>query len=196
MPDINVNVLDIILVFLLAFILFSTFFRSGGNLTIVRAPDGLSYFVQDLPDKQDAAALLSRIHSRVSLLQAHLSRQDLKGMRYVADRLVYRYSHASLSENGDRNYTSYITRKRNISLCLRHRGGDNSGRLVDENTLMYVVVHELAHMCTDSVVTGHDHDTDPEFNAVFGLLREHAALCGAAGLDIPHGKPYCGVVIR
>lgn len=51
-------------------------------------------------------------------------------------------------------------------MCLRQRDGANES-LVNENVLIFVAIHEMAHMITQSI--GHE----PEFWNNFGwLLRE------------------------
>ena len=62
-----------------------------------------------------------------------------------------KYNPNNFSETGkDSKYTSYSVNKgEKIVLCLRSRDGKD--RLIDENTLTFVSIHELAHIMTKSV---------------------------------------------
>jgi len=75
-------------------------------------------------------------------------------------------------------------------MCLRQReAGDES--LVNENVVMFVAIHELGHVCTESV--GHG----PDFWNNFGwLLKEAQALGLYKYTDFSaHPVSYCGVHI-
>jgi hypothetical protein len=72
-------------------------------------------------------------------------------------------------------------------MCLRQREG-NDESLVDENVMMFVALHEFAHVCTESI--GHE----PEFWNNFGwLLREAEAIEIYKYQDFrAHPVTYCG----
>lgn len=67
-----------------------------------------------------------------------------------------------LESTPDAEHTSYSVNKgEKVHLCLRQRqGGDET--LVNENVMIFVALHEMAHMITDSI--GHE----PEFWNNFG----------------------------
>jgi hypothetical protein len=75
-------------------------------------------------------------------------------------------------------------------MCLRQRDGTDES-LVDENVMMFVALHEFAHVCTKSV--GHD----PEFWNNFGwLLKEAEAMNLYRYTNFAaHPVNYCGVHI-
>jgi hypothetical protein len=170
-------------------------FRAMLYLKHVRAAtDGRYYWVQDLADKQAAADLLGTLQLRVLRLLAHIRADpDLATAPNFA-RLLANYSPGSLLENADDGTTSYSENKgQRIVLCLRTK--DASQRLQEPNLLMFVVLHELAHLMTLSVDTG-AHSA--EFWANFRRLLEVAVKVGVYAPEnygeMP--KSYCGLMLN
>ena len=151
--------------------------------------DGRNYVVKSLPDSQRAADILAETNKKLQKLIAHMvtmfpDDEDVK-------RLKRNYNPDALSEgNDDSSYTSYSVNKgEQIVFCLRSRDGKE--RLVKTNTLMYVAVHELAHLMTKEV--GH---TDT-FWANFKRLLTQAVEIGIYE-KVDYGKnpvEYCGIQI-
>jgi hypothetical protein len=86
--------------------------------------------------------------------------------------------------------SSTINKGESIHMCLRERDGVNES-LVNENVMLFVAIHELGHVCTESV--GHG----PDFWNNFGwLLKEAEALGLYKYTDFSaHPVSYCGVYI-
>jgi len=88
-------------------------------------------------------------------------------------------------------HTAYSENKgEKLAFCLNKKNEDNSN-LIDENTLMFVAIHELAHIATKSI--GHKS----EFWDNFRFLLTEAK---AAGLHNPQDykkspQEYCGMKI-
>ena len=80
--------------------------------------------------------------------------------------------------------SAYTDNKSVITLCLADPA---TGVSYDINTLMYVALHELAHVI--SVGIGHGE----EFLANFAKLRERAEQLGVYDSSKPIAKTYCGV---
>ena len=88
-------------------------------------------------------------------------------------------------------YTAYSENKgEKLAFCLdtKKNGG---GKLIDLNTLMYVAIHELAHIATESV--GHT----PEFWSNFKFLLNAAKDINVyEPIDYKNNpKEYCGMSI-
>jgi len=111
--------------------------------------DNRIYIVRDLPDSRQAADRLAEINQKILKLINTVKTQDKKGV----ERLEERYDPNNLSETGkNAKYTSYSVNKgEKISICLRNKS-DNS--FEKRNTVMFVVIHELAHVMTETI--GHD----------------------------------------
>lgn len=90
------------------------------------------------------------------------------------------YSKIPLKEGS----SSYTENKNVITLCIKD---PESGGYYDMNTIMYVALHELAH-----VVTKSQHHTD-EFKKNFNILLRKGAKIGIYDPRIPIPSTYCGV---
>lgn len=77
---------------------------------------------------------------------------------------------------------SYTTNKKKVHLCLK----DEKGDYYHENMLLYVGLHELAHVKCDEI--GH---TD-KFHKIFQQLLDKAADIGIYDPSIPIVQNYCG----
>jgi predicted metal-dependent hydrolase len=153
--------------------------------------DGQQYLVRNLPDKQDAADRLARVRERLLRLRKYLE-QTHKSKPFVANMLKnFDCGPQRFSESTpDAQYTSYSVNKgEKIHMCLRQR--DASERLVDENIVTFVAVHEMAHTGTESI--GHT----PEFwNNFAWLIKQAEHIKIYEFMDFAaHPVEYCGVHI-
>ena len=153
--------------------------------------DGKTYRVRDLPDKQRAADLLAKLRQKLEVLMDSLT--ESYPNKPQVKRLVQNFKsdpNRFLESTPDAEHTSYSVNKgESVHLCLRQR--DGTEKLVDDNIMMFVSIHEMAHMITKSI--GHE----PEFWNNFGWLLREAE---AKGLYKPtdfksHPVMYCGVSI-
>lgn len=163
---------------------------SNRNHTYIESDiDGNSYRVQKGKNSKEVANLIAEIVNRSKLLIQHLDKIEPLDERTVL--LKTRFNPDNITEgNNDKNVTSYsINKGEQIVLCLRSR--DKKRKLVDINTIMFVVIHELGHVCTKSV--GH---TD-EFWDNFKWLLEHAVNIGIYQYEDYDNEPvkYCGISI-
>jgi hypothetical protein len=167
----------------------------GGNypsVYVTSTIDGKSYKVRDLPDKQQAANLMATLRIRLMKLCDALERKypDKAQVKQMVNN--FRADPARFIEaTPDSDHTSSTVNKGEIiNMCLRQRsGGDES--LVDENVMMFVALHEFAHICTESI--GHDSD----FWNNFGWLLKEAEAQGLYRYTdfAAHPVNYCGVHI-
>jgi predicted metal-dependent hydrolase len=157
------------------------------NNTLVKASDGRSYKVQELPDKQDAAERMSSIRNKLEKICEHC--KDEKDNPY--QRLVSRFNPDVLEENDlTADSTSYSENKgEKIVVCLRDKAPPFP--LVEENTVMFVLIHELAHLMTASI--GHT----PEFWTNMRMLLQDCIKIGVY-TSVNYSKnpvKYCGMTI-
>ena len=80
------------------------------------------------------------------------------------------------------NNKSFTLNKKETHLCLK----DKSGEYYDYNTIMYVAIHELAHVLCSSI--GHTE----EWQGIFDVLLDRAHNMGIYDKNIPMQKNYCG----
>ena len=153
--------------------------------------DGRMYKVRDLPDKQQAADMLATLRKNLQTLTDYLQEQFPN--KPQVQRLVQNFRadpHRFLESTPDAEHTSYSVNKgESVHFCLRQR--DGTEQLVPLNVMIFVALHEMAHMITQTI--GHDAD----FWNNFGWLLRQAE---AKGLYQPtdfksHPVMYCGVQI-
>ena len=151
--------------------------------------DNNTYLVRKMPDAQNAADLLATIRQKLTKICKYCLVEYPQNKAVI--RLNNKFNPNNISETGKNSkYTSYSVNKgEKIVLCLRSRDGKD--KLIDENTLTFVSVHELAHIMTKSV--GH---TD-EFWKNFKFLLETAIklnLYEKENYEL-NPKPYCGITV-
>jgi len=81
---------------------------------------------------------------------------------------------------------SFTLDKKHIYLCIK----DEHGNYYDDNSLMYVLLHEYAHVLCDEVDTEEEHK--PKFRGIFAHLLQAAARGGIYDPTRPMVANYCG----
>ena len=161
------------------------------NNTLVTASDGRSYKVQDLPDKEEAAERMASIRSKLIKLVEHFKDPNYK-QDEPYQRLVQHFNPDVLEENDiSADSTSYSENKgEKVVVCMRDKT-QKPYPLVEENTVMFVMVHEMAHLMTATI--GHT----PEFWTNFRKLLHDAIQLGIYTPTNYAKNPvrYCGMEI-
>lgn len=150
--------------------------------------DGKYYTVRDTSNKQQTADTLAIINSRVSKLLLHLNRSH-PGDKNVR-LLIERYNPSNIMENIELDNTTYTVNKgREVSVCIATRNSDE--KIYDINKLMFVIIHELAHIGAESI--GHND----EFRRFFSYLLRQSMAIGIYEYQDYSKKPeeYCGTMI-
>jgi hypothetical protein len=172
----------------LLYLTYDTYYR-GGLEWVVSRVDGQKYQVLSLPDKQAAADLLAEIVAGLNVLLKHLEKTQPSDARTL--RIVQKFDPTKVAEEPENNpYTSYsINKGERLVFCLRSR--DAAKELSDLNTMMFVAIHEFAHIATEAI--GHP----PDFWVNFRWLLAEAVNIGVFR-DKDYKKdpqPYCGIKI-
>jgi len=156
--------------------------------------DGKYYLVRDLPDKQKAANLLSRLKENMDKLITYLTENKSKYPDYAKyiDQLIERIKNVVINESSeDSVYTSYSVNKgEQIVFCLRSKYDLN--KMHDINLIMYVALHEMSHVACPSF--GHT----AEFKKIFAFFANTAVDIGIYHKISFNSEPteYCGLVIN
>jgi len=180
---------EFLLFFISIFVFFTIInkvYRKGEIISIKSELDGHVYIVRRLPDAKQAANKLAEINRKVLRLINSLNTTK-KG---VSD-LIYNYNPRTLSETlPGSQYTSYSVNKgEKISICIR--SSDNE-EFIDENTILFVVIHELSHVMTEEI--GHT----PLFWSNMRYLLEEGEKVGIyEPVDYQEfPEDYCGMEIN
>ena len=149
--------------------------------------DGKSYFVRKLPDSQQAADTLCKLTQDLKLLVNKVEVSDKEG----CGQLKTNFDPDNIVENvPESKYTSYSLNKgEKLAICLRHKPTEE---FMDYNIIMFVCLHELAHVMTDEV--GH---TDKFWDNMKFLLEKSEEYKIYQPVDYSK-KPemYCGMEIN
>lgn len=183
MKELTLFLLSIIIVGLLVHQLY----KHKDLTKVTSSIDNRTYVVRKLPDKQKAADLLAKLNQKFTRLIKHVSTDNKKGVK----QLKRKFNPNNLTENTPGGkYTAYSVNKgEQLALCLRNVK-DNS--FIDVNTIMFVSIHELAHVMTDEV--GHT----PTFWDNMRYLLEQANDIGVYDIVNYSKYPvdYCGKEIN
>jgi hypothetical protein len=157
---------------------------------IVSTADGRKYCVRERNEIEKASNLLAQTTDKLSYLVENLNNRFKN--RENVQRLVENFNPTTIKETlPTSEYTAYSENKgEKLAFCL-NKNNNNNNNLIDQNTLMFVAIHEIAHIMTLSV--GH---TD-EFWQNFKFLLENAVQLGIyEPIDYKKNpKNYCGMNI-
>lgn len=156
-----------------------------------KASNGDTYIVRDLADKQEAANQLGKIKDACFRFRDVVYKKHGDDPRAKRLKQNLREERTIFSESTpDSNFTSHTKNKGDaIIFCLRQR--NDKEELVDYNTMMFVAIHELGHVCSETV----GHNT--EFWTNFKWLLEIAEVEGFY-TPVDYSKmpqEYCGMMI-
>ena len=189
--DIDINYL-IILLTLVAFILlgYSRYEEYTNEVTSVKSTiDNNEYLVRNRDDKVEAANILAQIRRNLEKIIESMKNKYPNDVSVL--RMNKNFRPDNLSESGKSNqYTSYSVNKgEKIVFCIRQK--DENETFVDMNTIMFVSIHELAHVMSKSV--GHTE----EFWKNFKLLLEESITLGVYKKENYSNNPkaYCGITV-
>lgn len=155
------------------------------SVAIPSSVTGKQYSVRNQPDAQAVADRLASLELRVRDFLERAERHAPGDPRLANIRRRWT---GTLSETTDDKDVAYSLEKGSISVCVRRPDGE----LESENTAMFVLLHELAHIATDTY--GHK----PEFWANMRFLLEVAEVTGSytyQNFDA-EAVSFCGKALR
>lgn len=181
------------LIIILGVILAVKYFRESDyfNLKcIISDVDGKKYCVRERGKLEMAADLLAETTVNMKKLVKHCGGKYPN--RDNVTRLVEGFNPRRIQETlPTSEFTAYSENKgEKIAFCLDKKKSGKGG-LIDKNTLMFVAIHELAHVATESI--GH---TDEFWQNFRFLLQEAEELNIYHPVDYAKTpKEYCGMEI-
>ena len=157
---------------------------------IVSTADGKKYCVRERNNIEKASNLLAQTTDKLKYLVENMNARYSN--RKNIQRLVENFNPTTIKETlPTSEYTAYSENKgEKLAFCLNINKKNNEN-LIDQNTLMFVAIHEIAHIMTLSV--GHTE----EFWQNFKFLLENAVELGIyEPIDYKKNpKKYCGMTI-
>lgn len=155
--------------------------------------DNKKYLVQNLENSDEASYILSIIHQRTLQLKDYFDQNPEKYPEFepYIKQFTEKIGQTIFEENPiNGKYTSYtINKGYKIAICLRSK---KTGQLHDINLIMYVVLHELAH-----VACPEEHHTEL-FKKIFIFFLQVAVelkIYDAINYQL-NPQEYCGLTIN
>ena len=183
----------IIIIIIIIIIILWIIYNSTKKIYVESEIDNNKYLVQNNPDKIKAANILADVNRRITILINYLEKNKNKYLEYkpYINRLENRAASLVLQENGINSHgTSYTINKGDkIVLCIRSK---DSNEIHDINLVMYVVLHELAHIACPEL-----NHTDL-FRKIFIFFIEISIKLGIYEHTnyVIDPKEYCGMLIN
>lgn len=179
---------------IILFIVFSIWYicrRYNDNFAIVKSNlDGKNYYVRDLASdsqKGESADYLAKLSDRITKLVTYMYDKKLPNPE-ISKRLMDRWKGCTLKETseGERSAAYTVNKGDEMRICIR-----TGNKLEDMNTSMFVLLHELAHLMSNSY--GHNSEFKENFNYIVHL----ATAIGTYKPQDFMGAPvnYCGNVV-
>jgi len=185
-----ITFLDFFIMFIIVVILFLYIKSYYAEVTYVKSTlDGRNYLVRKLKDRQKAADMLASINMDLQKLVNHLTAKFPE--KKEIKQLFANYNPNNVSEGSAQSgYTSYSVNKgERLILCIRQKDAEDS--FVDKNVIMYVAIHEISHLATESI--GHDQAFWDNFKFI---LQEAVSIDLYKKIDFANNPtPYCGLKI-
>lgn len=184
--------LPLYLVGLMTFAVIYQFYRNSETFQlkcIISGVDGNKYCVRERNRLEDVADMLARVTQKLKKLVKYMGEKypDRENVK----RLTENFNPSKIMETlPTSEYTAYTENKgKKMAFCVTRR--KNGTKLIDENTLTFVAIHELAHVMTKT------HNHKDEFWHNFKFLLVNAKAIGIYTPEDYKKNPreYCGMEI-
>ena len=185
---------ETILIVIIVIIIYLFLFHNKKNVVLIEGRDNNKYLVYNDTKKNDSALLLSDVINNMFKLRNYLYENinkypDFK--QYIKQLYTNLHKDRSLIYENDPNskLTSFSVNKgEEIAFCLRSK---KSNELHQLNLIMYVALHEMAHIACPEI--GHGD----LFKKIFKFLTEIAIELNIYKLDNYEANPieYCGMML-
>jgi len=191
--DKNVVIIIILILFFIIYMFYNCLYFKENLVIELATVDNEQYYVRNSEDKSKAANTLATIKNNIKKLVLHLKNninEYIDEKEYI-NNLVNRTKQINIMETPtEEKNTSYtINKGEKIVICLRSK---LLNEIHDINTIMYVVIHELAHVACPEF--GHT----PLFKQIFiFLLKVSQKINIYNPIDYrKNPQDYCGMTIN
>jgi len=185
---------ETILIAIIVVIIYLFLFHNKKNVVLIEGRDKNKYLVYNDIKKNDSALLLSDVINNMFKLRDYLYQNINKYPefdKYIKQLYKNLHKDRSLIYENDPSskLTSFSVNKgEEIAFCLRSK---ESNELHQLNLIMYVALHEMAHIACPEI--GHG----ALFKKIFKFLTEISIELGLYKLDNYESSPveYCGMML-
>lgn len=185
---------DTVLIVLVIVFIYIFLFLHRQNVIYIEAYNNTPYLVYKDDTVKEKANMLAKISENLIKLKQWLVANKNNYPEYATyidqlDRNFNENKTVIYETDPNSDLTSYSVNKgEELSFCLKSK---KTGKLHDDNLLMYVAIHELAHIACPEI--GHGE----LFKKIFRKFAEEAIKCGVYIKEDFNENPtdYCGMVI-
>jgi predicted metal-dependent hydrolase len=185
---------ETILISMVIIFIYIFLFINRNNLIYVESNSGTKFLVHKDKYKKEKANLLGKIVENLFILKNYMVKNIDKFPKYkpYIKQLEENFSESRTvvyETDPESNLTSYSVNKgEELSFCLKSK---KSGEIHDVNLLMYVAIHEMAHIACPEI--GHGE----LFKKIFRKLAEEAIKIGIYKKVNFSENPveYCGMIL-
>ena len=185
---------ETILIAIIVVIIYLFLFHNKKNVVLIKGRDNNKYLVYNDINKNDSAVLLGDVINNMFKLRDYLY-DNIDA--YPEYNIYIKQLHTNLNKERSLIYendpksklTSFSVNKgEEIAFCLRSK---KNGQIHEINLIMYVALHEMAHVACPEV--GHGD----LFKKIFKFLTEQAIQIKIYNLDNYDNNPveYCGMIL-
>jgi len=189
------NISDFIIFTLIILFVYAMYSMRRDRLTVVEQSDtGMKLMVYNDKNKKASADLLSEIITRMFKLRNNLisNKKNFPEFQKYIELLESNFNNdrTKIYENDPNSeLTSFSVNKgEEVAFCLKSK---RSGKLHEVNLLLYVAIHEMAHMACPEI--GHGN----LFKKIFNFLTLQAIEQGIYVKEDYSANPveYCGMIL-
>ena len=191
--ELKIDMLSIAIIILIIFLSYRMYINSDffQLKCIISDVDGRKYCVRERDQLSNAADRLAEVNQKLVKIVKYCTETypDDKRCKLLKEKFNPKKIVETLPTS---EYTAYSENKgEKLAFCLDKNSKQSTNNVIDINTLTYVALHELAHVCTVSV--GHT----PEFWDNFKFLIVEAKKLGIYNPVDYKKNPgkYCGMPI-
>jgi predicted metal-dependent hydrolase len=189
-----IKINESILLSIIIIFIYILYLIKKNRLTLVESNNNVKFMVYNDRNKVASANLLSELVDKMYKLRNNLikNKQNYEENKQYIDLLEENFNQdrTSIYENApDSDLTSYSVNKgEELAFCLRSK---KTGNFHDINLLMYVAIHEMAHMACPEI--GHGD----LFKKIFRFLILEAINFGLYKKVDYQDNPveYCGMIL-
>ena len=179
-----------LIILILILLMFSKCINNETFEVVKTGKNGKEYTVQEYPNEQEATDILAQLDNNITTFVRGLKRDfpDDERIKRMSQNLSNSIIEEAPHKDGESAYT--VNKGELIKICLRKKMKDKPFHTL--NTLMFVVIHELAHVISISI--GHNE----EFMTNFRFLLREAPKYDIDYEPVDYSKnnmTYCGVEV-
>jgi hypothetical protein len=179
-----------LIILILILLVFSKCINNETFEVVKTGKNGKEYTVQEYPNVQEAANILAQLDNNITIFLQGLKKDfpNDERIKRMSANLKNTIIEEGPHKDGETAYT--INKGELVKICLRKKMKDKPFHTL--NTLMFVVIHELAHIISISI--GHNE----EFMNNFRFLLREAPKYDIDYEPIDYSKNnmnYCGVEV-